>query len=217
VAVAAVAAEPEGPRPQAPGGLKPLAAAVQVEMKAEPSRFAGDAAGKQVEESLTPKVPPPPAGRVTAPKPRASAVDRGDLPPAKPGVTAAPLPQPARKSALPTPPGEGVAAAGVGMELDLAERKLPESPRVSSPPRPQPSAADVPRMAVQVPDRAPTDDPTAELSTARIVNTLLLAPPIAAPFLRLVLPDPFEFAEQVKPPATSELATAPAFVPPAKP
>jgi hypothetical protein len=75
----------------------------------------------------------------------------------------------------------------------------------------------LPSLARQVPDRSPTDDPTAELSTARIVNTLLPVPALVSPFLRLVLPDPFEFAEQVRPPTRPEMATTPVTVPPKRP
>lgn len=211
-----VQADPVKPadEPPAPAGPKP----VKVELpKVEPFRYAADAAGKKVEQALTPATPSEKLPRA-APRPRASDVERGELPTKKPVVVAPTLPPAARKPAMPSPPHEGVpATVGVGSEVPLAATKLPEGERVKAAARPEPTAADVPKMAVQQPDRIPVDDPTAELSTQRIVNTLMLAPELAAPFLRLILPDPFEFAEHLKAPPTPELATAPVFVPPARP
>ncbi|QEL14396.1 hypothetical protein [Limnoglobus roseus] len=209
-----VVAEPpkEQPKVQPPEAVKP------VPPKLEPFRYPDDAAGKQVEQALTPALPAEKPSRVTAPRPRVSEVDRGELPTKKPTVPAAPLPMTPRKSAVPPPPREGVpATVGVGNEMPLQDTKLPEGPSAKAPSRPEPTAVDVPRMATQLPDRVPTDDPTAEISTHRIVNTLMPAPTITVPFLRLLLPDPFEFAEQLKAPPAPEFATTPVLVPPARP
>lgn len=197
--------EPKPPEPEQP--------------KVEPFRYADDAGGKKVEQALAPTLPAEKSSHAaTAPRGRVSEVDGGSLPMKKPGVPAVPLPPDPRKSAVPPPPREGVpATVGVGSEMPLRDIKLPDGPGAKAPPRPDPTAADVPRLAVQQPDRVPTDDPTADLSTGRIVNTLMLAPTLAAPFVRLLLPDPFEFAEQLKPPPVPELATAPVLVPPARP
>jgi hypothetical protein len=54
-------------------------------------------------------------------------------------------------------------------------------------------------LARPLPDRASLDDPTADPANAAIVARPAGAPWVVAGFLRLVLPDPFELAEQVKP------------------
>jgi hypothetical protein len=171
-----------------------------------------------VAKALAPTVSPPPLPKAAGPRGRDSEIARGELPLAKPTPAAAPLPPVPRKTTNPSPPAEGVPfRIGDGAELDWRGTKLPEAPTVKSPPRPQPTAADVPRLGFPQPDRIPIDDPTADLSTARIVNTLLVAPTLAAPFLRLMLPDPFEFAEQLKAPAAPEFGIVPVLVPPARP
>lgn len=176
------------------------------------------ALAKPVAEALRPTVAPLIEPKVKAARPRSSDIERGDLPSAKPIASAVPLPPRARKSPLPSPPNEGVSSrVGEGSEMNWRDAKFPESPAVKSPPRPEPTAADVPRLGYPVPDRIPVDDPTAEISTARIVNSVILAPTIAAPFVRLLLPDPFEFAEQVKATPAAEFATVPVLVPMARP
>lgn len=206
-----VEAEPD-PRPQVAGGPKQLPPGIAL---SEPAPVA---IAKPVADALQPKVAPLIDPKVKSPRPRLGDIDRGDLPMVKPTAKAVPLPPVTRKPTLPSPPSEGVSQrVGEGSEMNWRDAKFPESPTVKSPPRAEPTAADVPRLGYPVPDRIPVDDPTAEISTARIVNTLMVAPTIAAPFLRLMLPDPFEFAEQVKPPTTSEFATTPVLVPMARP
>lgn len=171
-----------------------------------------------VAKALASKTAPLPDAKATGPKGHDSEIARGELPLAKLPPAAVSLPPGNRKTALPSPPNEGVPLRlGDGAELDWRGAKMPEAPTVKSPPRPEPTAADTPRLGFPQPDRIPADDPTADLSTARIVNTLLAAPTIAAPFLRLVLPDPFEFAEQLKPTPTPEFGIVPVVVPPARP
>lgn len=201
-------------RTAAPGGLKPLGLEVARQLvNTEPVELA-----KPVADALRPKVAPLVDAKVKAPRVRSSDVERGDLPSAKPSATAVPLPPIKRKATVPSPPNEAISSrVGEGSEMNWRDSKFPESPAVKSPPRPEPTAADVPRLGYPVSDRIPVDDPTAEISTLRIVNTLILAPTIAAPFVRLMLPDPFEFAEHVKATPTSEFATLPVLVPMARP
>ncbi len=171
-----------------------------------------------VAKALASKTAPLPDAKAKGPKGHDSEIARGELPLAKLPPSAVSLPPANRKPALPSPPNEGVPVRlGDGAELDWRSVKLSEAPTVKAPPRPQPTAADTPRLGFPQPDRIPADDPTAELSTTRIVNTLLAAPTIAAPFLRLVLPDPFEFAEQLKPAPTPEFGIVPVVVSPARP
>ncbi len=205
-----VAVEPE-PKARAEGGLKPIGLALPQEKPAEPP-------AAPTLKALASTVPSLPEAKAKGPKGRDSEIARGELPLAKLPPAAVPLPPVNRKAARPSPPSEGVPLGlGDGAELDWRGSKLPEAPTVNAPPRPQPTAADTPRLGYPQPDRIPADDPTADLSTARIVNTLLAAPTIAAPFLRLVLPDPFEFAEQLKPTPVSEFGIVPVIVPPARP
>jgi hypothetical protein len=51
----------------------------------------------------------------------------------------------------------------------------------------------LPILAQPVPDRASLDDPTGDGSTAAALAATLPQRVIPAPFLRLTLPDPFEF------------------------
>jgi len=47
-------------------------------------------------------------------------------------------------------------------------------------------------------ERASLDDPTADLSAVRVIETPLPVPAIQLPFLRTFIPNPFELAEQLK-------------------
>ena len=62
-------------------------------------------------------------------------------------------------------------------------------------------------------------DPTADITTARIIFTQLLAPVVINSFARFGIPDPFEFAEHLrsKTGSSAELGTKPEVVPPARP
>ncbi len=218
-----VVAEPPEPVP-AVAALVPSAVAVQPVTKpqppAEPFRFPADAGGKKVAATLAPAAPPaPPLPGGGGPRPRTSALDRGEVP--QPPVTAVvpPLPPPQAKPPRPTPPPERVPAdLGQLAAEDPAKVRLPERPRA----RAQAAnldPADLPPLARQLPDRAPTDDPTAEITAARAVLTVLPLPAPTGWFARFVIPDPFEFAAQMsgKTAADRELGTKPVTVPPAKP
>ena len=197
-------------RQQAAGDVKQLPPGITLTTQVE--------VAKPTAQALQPKAAPLQDEKVKGPRSRSSDIERGDLPSPKPAATAVPLPVVKRKPTVPSPPSEGVSQrVGEGSEMNWRDVKFPESPAVKSPPRPEPTAADVPRLGYPVPDRIPVDDPTAEISTLRIVNTPILAPTIAAPFVRLLLPDPFEFAEHVKATPTAEFATLPVPVPMARP
>jgi hypothetical protein len=212
---AIVAAEPS---PSEPQPVVKAEVAKPETPKVEPFRFLADTGGKLVERSVQPKPAPWEAAKPSRPISRDSELERGELPLVKPSLNAVPIPSSPRKEAIPPPPKEGISdRLGVGQELSLADRPLPVTSTAKSAPRPTPTAADVPRIATQLPERASLEDPTHEISTSRIVNTLMVAPIIAAPALRLLLPNPFEFADQVKTPAAPEFATSPVFVPAAKP
>ncbi len=185
----------------------------------KPFAFAADLAGKQVATVSMPTAPASPTiPKVAAPQSRTSPADRGEVPLTKPLVTVATLPPLVRKPNLPTPPNEGVPRTlGNAATVDLSHIRMPESPLIRGAVRPEPSGSDVPRLAQQVAERAAIDDPTAEISTERIIQTMLTAPALTAPFLKLLLPDPFEFREHVREKPAAELAATPVIVPPKRP
>jgi hypothetical protein len=63
------------------------------------------------------------------------------------------------------------------------------------------------------PSRVSFDDPTAELGHAAITGPAIKVALAPAPFLRAVIPDPFEFGVQVRPNIPRALEPAPAPVP----
>lgn len=75
---------------------------------------------------------------------------------------------------------------------------LPEAQQLPAPPRARVASPDVnqplalPILAQPVPERAPVDDATTDASTAAVLAAVLPPRSAPAPFLRLVLPDPFE-------------------------
>jgi hypothetical protein len=219
-----VAAEPEKPVP-AVAALVPSAVAVQPTAKpqppAEPFRFPGDAGGKKVAAALAPTAPPaPPLPGGGGPRPRTTELDRGEVPPPPVMAAVPPLPPPASKPPRLTPPPERVPAdLGRLAAEDPAKVRLPERSRARGEAAANAAAPDLPSLARQLPDRAPTDDPTAEIAAARAVLTALPLPVPAGWFARFGIPDPFEFAAQMrgKTAADGELGTRPVTVPPDKP
>jgi hypothetical protein len=145
--------------------------------------------------------------------------DRGEWPQPLPTLTPISIPLPAVRSPQPSPPVERTPLLlGIAAAEDLGRIQAKEKPllRASSPPNP--GAADVPLLARQVLDRASLEDPTAEISRNRIVQTPWPLPAIAGPILKLLIPDPFELAEHLKAPIPSrEFGTRPVVVPPARP
>ncbi|OWK38656.1 hypothetical protein [Fimbriiglobus ruber] len=186
-----------------------------------PFRFPTDVGGKVIAATLTPAAPPAPAfGKSTAPRTRSSDIERGELPLPKVAVKIPVLPQPPAKVARPSPSVEGVPLfLGQAAAQDPGAIKMTEKLPVKAQGAFNPRATDVPKLAQQLPDRAPTDDPTVDLSTARLVFTDLPAPFNVAWFVRFGIPDPFELVEQMrgKTGATGELGAGPVAVPPARP
>jgi hypothetical protein len=214
VPVAASVDQSPAPDPQ-PAPPAPAASQPAVE---NPFHFPDDAGGRQVARALSPPAPPaPPLPGPAAPKPRTSSLDRGELPlPAVvPGLPKAP---PVRsKSPRPSPPPESYTAEPARtVSGDATLARMTSPPLVRGPASPVPSAADLPPLARPAADRASLDDPTAGIATARAVLTALPLPSIHAPFLRLGIPDPFEFATQLrgKIGLEGELGTSPVNVPP---
>jgi hypothetical protein len=165
--------------------------------------FPADAAGRALPRVVTPAAPAPlPVerfGQVPLDRPVSEKIASPE--PAGRVIYAAP-PVPSAKAAglKPTDPSERVPVSlGGGADAVPSKPTLPESPGVKAkaPDVNQPPA--LPVLARPVPDRASLDDPTAESANAAIVSRPTGMPWVTAGFLRLVLPDPFELAEQVKP------------------
>jgi len=157
-----------------------------------------DAGGKAVAKALVDSPPlPPEAPTVKTPKPYSSALDRGELPP--PAVPPRPLPPSGvstQTAAKPSPPAQGPLLSK--FPGPLPEGKQSDRPLVKAPSPSNPRAADVPQMAWARQERASLDDPTADLSAVRVIETPLPIPAIQLPFLRMFIPNPFELAEQLK-------------------
>jgi hypothetical protein len=165
--------------------------------------FPADAAGRALPRVVTPAPPPPPPterfGQSPVERPVPAKV--ADPEPSGRGTPTAPPVPPDRPAGLkPVAPPERVPVAlGSGADRVPAKPVLPESPgiKTKAPDVNRPPA--LPVLARPVPDRAALDDPTAEPGNAAIVARPTGAPWSPAGFLRLVVPDPFELAEQVKP------------------
>jgi len=164
--------------------------------------FPPDAAGKELPKVVAPRAPAPlPVERLgTAPKERApsAAVSADSL--GKLAYTPPPVLPKRPAGFAPHAPAEhvpfdlGVGAAAVPARPTFAVQKAEpvRAPDVTQPP---PLAS----LARQVPDRASLEDPAAEPAGAVIVNRVVNPAVGVAEFWRVVLPDPFELAAQVKP------------------
>jgi len=178
------------------------------ESKDENPVFPSDRGGKLLEELLTPWPRANTRFDVTTSPRRAPASDWPE-PTLLPQPSAAPLPRLAietpTKKYRPTPVPEPLPLFD-----QFASPRLPEAPYFPVPPRLRVPSPDVnqpiplPILGQQVLDRPGLDDPTVEASMA---IALALSPPlrnVPVPFLRLVLPNPFEHRDAIqmrRPPA----------------
>jgi hypothetical protein len=209
-------------RPVPPlAALVPAAPALPKQPAARAFRFPDDVGGKKVAATLTPSVPSvPPMPRVSAPKPHSSAIDRGEIP--LPRITSKMprLPLPPAKATRPGPPPERVPNdLGQAAAENAAAVRLSVTPVERAPAAAELTPGDLPPLAQQLPGRAPLDDPTAELSAARVVFTKMAWPVVRAAFARFGIPDPFEFAAHLrgKTAVGRELGVTPVDVPPGRP
>ena len=154
----------------------------------------------------------------TAPKPRTPPVRvtnpevvakvKYTLPPILPTKLAiVKLAQPPER--VPPDLGNGATAVPAKPTLPVGAGITERSRDVNLPPA-------MPTLGRPVPDRVSLDDPTSELGNAAVVNPVVKVPFTPAVFLKSVLPDPFEFGEQVKPkvPPTAEPGLSPVPVNP---
>lgn len=180
-----------------------------------------DLGGKAVQKSLMPTLAPPAelAGP-KAPKARITELDRGELPPPTTAwkVPSAPL-LPKVKPAKPSlPPERAPADLGHAAAENLGGVKFAEKPLIRADAPVNAGPTDVPAFARQIVERTPIEDPTAEISAGKLIETIFPYPVGPLPFQKVTIPDPFEFAEQLKGklPRETEFGTAPSVVPPEK-
>ncbi len=226
VAAAEPTPAPVVPAPVVPAPAIPAPAAVQPQPQppAPPPvfPFPSDAAGKELPKVVAPRAPAPlPAERFgAAPKERAPSAAVGADSLGKLAVTPPPALPKRPAGFAPHGPAErvpfdlGVGAADVPARPSFAvEKSEPvRAPDVTQPP---PLAS----LARQVSDRASLEDPAAEPAGAVIVARVVNPAFERAEFWRIVLPDPFELAAQVRPvvPAGVDPGLTPVTVNPMRP
>lgn len=185
--------------PTAADDTKPTTQATQPAKPTDPPvTLPNDSGGKAVARALV--VPPPlPLDRPTdtKPTPYSSPHDHGEIP--FPPVSLRPFgpsPAPTAGAVKPSPPAErhlpdtSIATMPEGRQRDLPPLKATTSSN--------PRAADVSMQAWKQHDRPPLDDPTADLSGMRVIDTPLPLTRGQLPFLRVSIPDPFELVEHLK-------------------
>jgi len=186
-----------------------------------PPVLPSDFAGRTVTKALMPSVPasPEPPTRKVA-RPRVSPVDRGEPPLPTVGAEALPpSPKPTGKPPRLSPPPDGAPRAlGDAAAVGVAAFPLPERPLLKGNSTANPGATDVPAMARQLPDRASVEDPTVAATARGIIETPLPLPAVELPYLKETIPNPFEFAEQLKGKLgkETEFGTGPVVVNPGK-
>lgn len=162
-----------------------------------PPSLPSDTGGKAVAKAL--RTPPPlPADppAVKQPKPYSSAVDRGEFPlPSVPARAFTPT-DPKASGTKPTAPAERNQPNDA--TAILPEGKATDRPLLKVPTPSNPGAADVPLNAWRQGDRASLDDPTTDLAAMRVIETALPLATGVLPFVRVNIPDPFEFAGHLK-------------------
>ena len=154
-----------------------------------------------------------------APRPRSTEFDRAEWPSPVLAVRLPATPNPKVKPAKPSlPPERAPTDLGQAATQNLSAVKFADRPLARAETPANSAAADLPPMARQQTERVSLEDPTAELSASKVIDTLFPVPVGTLPFLKLSIPDPFEYAEQLKGklPRSAEFGTAPAVVPPEK-
>jgi hypothetical protein len=165
-------------------------------------RFPEDDAGKILARVLPPQ-PPAPLAPPSRGGPRAGGQPGVIVDPPLPSpvnaLTPPRAPQPPRVAPRPTALPERVPADLAQIEADKPERiALPVGAltRLETPDVKQP--ATLPVLARPTADRAPLEDPTTEFTAASIISDRLPLRTNATPFVKVTVPDPFEYAGQVK-------------------
>lgn len=195
--------------PAAPAVVRARAA----EPAAAPFAFPDDAGGVLLAKVLPPREPQAPEAERPAPSRSGSASLRMNppTPPLPPSRTDLP-----RLSLTLTPPplrprlvfDETLGGLPTNLVLPAAP-SLPDAGRTRVPSRDVNEPPALPILSQPVSDRAALDDPTAEASTAAAIAAPMPSRTTKAPFLKLMLPDPYDHrrpqtiplpAEQAEPP-----------------
>lgn len=222
---AAVSQQETTPRASEAPVANPAAPPKKAEPPAPPPEFPfpADAAGKLLPKVVVPPAPPPPTeerpgiaplmrtppSRVIDPVPVAKTIYAP--PPLLPAKSAGLKPR------LTAPPERVPPDLGFGAVAAVpAKPALPMSPGITQKARDVSIPPDLAPLGRQVLDRASLDDPTAEPANAAIVGWSPTPTLAVSGFLRVMLPDPFELGEQVKPkvPPAAEPGLAPVVVNP---
>jgi hypothetical protein len=164
--------------------------------------FANDSGGKILGRLLPPTVPAQlPATPAAAPKPRRGllGLERPEVPTAAPPTTL-PAAPPAKQPPLrPRPLPDNAPLLDMLLEAATPQRlELPAGERVRTPARDVNLPVELPTQARYQADRAPLEDPTAELSVEKANGRALPVRSTPAPFVRVNLPEPFEHRAAVK-------------------
>jgi hypothetical protein len=101
---------------------------------------------------------------------------------------------------------------GAGADDVPAKPVLPVTPVVTERARDVNVPPPAPVLGRPASDRVSLDDPTSELGNAEVVAGVVKAPLAQSGFLKVVVPDPFELADQVKPKVTPGTEPSPAPV-----
>lgn len=162
-----------------------------------PFAFPDDTGGKLLAQLLPPSAPPiiPPVAP-TGPRVRALPSYLEAPTPAF-GETASSIPRfatPPTKPVMPNALPDRVPVDLAPLMPQLPERSAwPTGPLSREPARDLNQSNDLPLLSLQpVPDRAPLADPTVEFTAQSVISTNLPLRIEQTPFLRLLLPDPFE-------------------------
>ena len=176
-----------------------------------------DLGGKAVSQTLVPSVDPEKLPITAAPKPRESELDSGEIPQKPVTITLPVSGMPQAKPVRISPPKEK-APSDLGSRPTTMKIQTPYRPLVKAPNVVNPGAADVGPLVRVVPDKASTDDPTADVLSAQVIETKFSVPTEPLPFVRFTIPDPFEYGGQLKGklPRETEFATVPSWVNPEK-
>jgi hypothetical protein len=176
-----------------------------------------DLGGKAVSQALVPSVDQGKLPVTATPKPRESELDSGEIP-QKPVPIVLPMAgMPQAKPVRISPPKEKP-PTDLGSRPTTMKIQTPYRPLVKAPSVMNPGASDVGPLVRVVPDKASTDDPTADVLSGQVIDTKFPLPTEPLPFVRFTIPDPFEYGGQLKGklPRETEFAIAPSLVNPEK-
>lgn len=180
--------------------------------------FPDDSGGKILSRILPPGAPGKlPAAAKTGPltRTRPMALEQPEVT-SNPPNPSLPRLSPAKHAALrPRLPAETSPLFNLREEIDTPRRpELPESERIRTPSRDVNLPIDLPVQARYSPDRAPLEDPTAELSLEKALSHPAPLRTEPAPFVRINLPEPFENRASVSSTTPEPGIVAPTPMPP---